>query len=631
MISKNIILLAILLIHLCQISLAQNNFWVQTNGPTGGRITAVTISPSGKIYCGAQGGTVFHSFNEGKLWKQVFLGATRNKVISIITDTQGYVYFASDKDGIFRSGDDQTWEPINAGLTSLEITALDIMADGTLFAGTKMGLYRSLNAGKTWMIVEKLNEAINLIKVHKQNIFIVSNDNSLSYSLNGGKSWKQKQTPDNIQIHSLAIGPDNRIYAGTKKGDVFKCKNVNGVWEKIARFENNNISVLQVDAKGNIYTGLIYTGLLYAGFKGTAFQNEGGGVCLIPAKGGKPELILQDSSAAIWCIAIKNSDLYAGTNKGIYHSDDNGRNWNPVHSGLISQRVNDIVITKNDVVFAGSYGGVFRSDDSGNTWTQSELEEDIYVVDMAINKNDDLFACDLTSGIFRSSDFGNSWHKKNIGIPENNWLSSLAINSRNEIFVATSKVGVYRSLDNGDTWQPVNIGLMKTFYNALVIDSEDVVFAADTAGNVFRSDNNGDKWQKLQIRNPINNVPAELVVDSENRLYFGAVEKGVFRYYGKDNSWKQLNSGLKNTTIRSLVITKEGLIFAGTSGATNYDKFTGDDMFYSKDKGENWSLINSGLNHPRIKALAINSKGILFAGTWGGGVYKSLYPVTLIK
>ena len=119
-----------------------------------------------------------------------------------------------------------------------------------------------------------------------------------------------------------------------------------------------------------------------------------------------------------------------------------------------------------------------------------------------------------------------------------------------------------------------------------------------------------------------------MIIDSENRLYYGAVEKGIFRYSFEDNNWIQLNNGLSNTTIRSLILINDTLFFAGTSGAKDYTDFLGDDMFRSLDKGENWVLLNTGLNHPRIKALAVNSKGILFAGTWGGGVYKSVFPVT---
>jgi len=208
---------------------------------------------------------------------------------------------------------------------------------------------------------------------------------------------------------------------------------------------------------------------------------------------------------------------------------------------------------------------------------------------------------------------------------------SLTVDSKDQIYAAVLAGGVYRSMDNGENWYPVNNGLETQRYIALVVDANDVIYVANENGNVFRSHDNGDTWQKLRVTNPIGEAASELVIDNENRLYFGAVQKGVFRYNEKDQSWTALNNGLANTAIRSLIFIDENSIFAGTSGALDYKNFLGEDIYMSTDKGENWSLVNTGLDHPRIKALAINSKGFLFAGTWGGGVYKSRNPLKFKK
>ncbi|MGH7452726.1 MAG: T9SS type A sorting domain-containing protein, partial [bacterium] len=54
-------------------------------------------------------------------------------------------------------------------------------------------------------------------------------------------------------------------------------------------------------------------------------------------------------------------------------------------------------------------------------------------------------------------------------------------------------------------------------------------------------------------------------------------------------------------------------------------------VFRSTDNGEHWTPINTGLTYAYVIALAINSKGYLFAGTDGGGVFRSVQPTTAVR
>jgi len=487
-ISKHIILPAILFISLSRFSSAQNISWLQTNGPTGGRVMSLAIDASGKLYSGTQGGTLFEYSNKEHSWKPIFLGTTRDNIISIVTDANRRIYFATTNDGVFRSSEKgNTWERITAGLEDIEITGLDILPDGTLFAGTKSGLYKSVNRGRNWSKVKQFAVSINVLRVHKHIIYVAYNDSLISYSIDRGQNWEKLKVLKNISFNCLAISEDHHVYAGTKSGDLLQYDKKSRGWKKLASFDYA-VWVLQADTEGNIYAGL----------GGPAFSNEGGGVFLISVNHDKPQLLFLD---AIWCMIIKNNVVYTGSGAGIHYSNETKTKLLPLNNGLIAQRVNDIVINKNDIVYVGSYAGVFRSHDNGDTWieTNNGLDE-LGIVDMAINNQGDLFVGTYTSSIFRSTDSGNSWHKKSNGIPVKNshWIMNLAINSKNKIFAAVLTGGVYRSLDNGETWHPINNGLDSGRYNALVIDTKDVVFVSNEEGNVFRSDDNGENWQKLK-------------------------------------------------------------------------------------------------------------------------------------
>jgi len=78
------------------------------------------------------------------------------------------------------------------------------------------------------------------------------------------------------------------------------------------------------------------------------------------------------------------------------------------------------------------------------------------------------------------------------------------------------------------------------------------------------------------------------------------------------NFWEQTN-GPYGGTVLSFVINANAHIFAGTNGGG---------IFRSADNGENWIKVNTGLTNTFVSALAINSKRHIFAGT-RGGVFRS--------
>ncbi len=77
--------------------------------------------------------------------------------------------------------------------------------------------------------------------------------------------------------------------------------------------------------------------------------------------------------------------------------------------------------------------------------------------------------------------------------------------------------------------------------------------------------------------------------------------------------WQQTN-GPYGGSIRALAVNSNGVVFAGTVGAG---------IFRSSDDGETWIVFNNILSNKTITALAINSSGDIFAGVEYEGVYRS--------
>lgn len=89
---------------------------------------------------------------------------------------------------------------------------------------------------------------------------------------------------------------------------------------------------------------------------------------------------------------------------------------------------------------------------------------------------------------------------------------------------------------------------------------------------------------------------------------------GVFYSGSRGDGWRQGNAGLPNKSVRQLVITEKGEIFAGTAGAG---------VYRSTDGARSWTAVNEGLSQLDIYALALNCKGHLLAGSLGGWAFRS--------
>jgi len=162
------------------------------------------------------------------------------------------------------------------------------------------------------------------------------------------------------------------------------------------------------------------------------------------------------------------------------------------------------------------------------------------------------------------------------------------------------------SLNAQDFWITAN-GPESGSIQAMTITPAGQVLAGTDGGGIFRSINNGDDWNFAGLPN----VDVQsFLVDSMGHVYAGTAE-GVFRSDDNGINWSDFNNGLSNVDITSMVVGWNNIIFAGTYGGG---------IFRSLDSGNNWTQVGNNLD---ILSLAENSLGHIFAGTDGEGIYRS--------
>jgi hypothetical protein len=133
--------------------------------------------------------------------------------------------------------------------------------------------------------------------------------------------------------------------------------------------------------------------------------------------------------------------LYAGTNIGMFKSNDGGEIWSRAGIGPTSTDVVAIVIdpSNSDTLYMGSIGGM---------------------------TNDSLLNITV-GGVFKSTDRGGSWILASNGLPNTPAISSLVIDpSSPNILYAGANLGinsngggVYKSSDGGESWSLASNGI----------------------------------------------------------------------------------------------------------------------------------------------------------------------------
>jgi len=368
--------------------------------------------------------------------------------------------------------------------------------------------------------------------------------------------------------------------------------------------------------------------------------------------------MLNDSiSRNVYCLALKDSNIFAGTSSGILHSSDNGVSWKKIKTGPIYS-LRQIIINDKYIIFAGMEGGgIYRSSDNGANWTEinSGLTND-GILSLAINEKN-IYAGTKGSGVFVSTNDGDNWSPVNNGILGNTVNCSVTKDSN--IFVGTSFGGVFHSTDNGNSWSERNTDLSSSYDRSIysIALKDTVLFVGEHFG-VYMTTNYGLNWKSLV---PDFKIPANNIIIKDTNVIISTRDYGIFLTTDMGVNWLQKNSGLLEPDVRAILLD-ENDIYAGTYGygvarSTNTCESwehllngldirfilclakcgdmllagsKGGTLYYSTNNGENWYILASDFNDVDINNLLVIGSNI-FAGTLKGLYISKNFGVTWEK
>ncbi|MCH7606174.1 MAG: hypothetical protein IH962_03370 [Chloroflexi bacterium] len=212
--------------------------------------------------------------------------------------------------------------------------------------------------------------------------------------------------------------------------------------------------------------------------------------------------------------------LVGTVGQGVLRSADGGETWRRVgvFQGLHSDALVRALANKPDkpeLVFAGTDKGLYRSDDAGQNWALIDSPmSGSCVWALAIDDSDPnlMFAGTGTpnpAGVFRSTDGGKTWEKRpmqvaeecpNVGVPR---VTGIAIDpvSHRDVWVGLEVDGLRHSADGGDTWETINGAIPNPdVHNVAVAGGPPKTVVVVVNDDVYTSTNDGGEWSRLGIK-----------------------------------------------------------------------------------------------------------------------------------
>jgi photosystem II stability/assembly factor-like uncharacterized protein len=193
------------------------------------------------------------------------------------------------------------------------------------------------------------------------------------------------------------------------------------------------------------------------------------------------ELAIDPRNSNIVFVAAEGSVWGPGGDRGLYKTEDGGKNWKKVLDISENTGVNNIIYDPRnpDVMYAtseqrrrhvytkiggGPESAVYKSTDAGETWNKIMKglpKVDLGGMDIAYApSNPDILylivaAAEGKSGFFRSTNRGASWDKMSDHSAQGQYFNEICVDPKNADKVYSLETFSQVTLDGGKTWKPV--------------------------------------------------------------------------------------------------------------------------------------------------------------------------------
>jgi photosystem II stability/assembly factor-like uncharacterized protein len=425
--------------------------------------------------------------------------------------------------------------------------------------------------------------------------------------------------PDGGDVRTLTRDPHapNRVLLTTSAGMIFESQNGGANWNRLARVGDRNDYVLDALIFHPTRNDLVYAAAW-------SIEDNKSGDVLKSLDGGrtwKKSKEMHGESVRALAMSASNPDvLVAGTLTGVYRTTDGGEHWSlispPNHADI--RNVESIAIDpKNpDVIYAGTWHLPWKTTDGGLTWKNIKNgvidDSDVFsiIIDPMTPTTVYISAC---SGIYKSENGGDLF-KKVQGIPYSSRRTRVLMQdpTRSEVVYAGTTEGLFRTVDAGHSW--IRITGSNIIVNDILIDAADpkkIMLATDRSGVLATTDwgSNFSASNRGFAHRQVSSLLADN--NSENTIYAGVINDkefgGVFVSRDSGQKWQQMSSGLEGADVYTLRQNDKGELYAGTNrGVFAYTSANGDYRWRALQVSTVAKIVGKGKTRKTVKPSLMN-------------------------
>ncbi|MHB8481517.1 MAG: YCF48-related protein [Nitrospiria bacterium] len=334
--------------------------WIAfNNGLSNLSIRSIQVARDGTLYAGTGEG-IFKSSNDGQSWISINGDLTEKSVQSMFLNPDHELYVGTSNGVFSKNNNESRWLALERGMTFPAVQSILGNPEKGFYAATQGGgIYRSRDGGNSWYQMNEGFSDFNIQSIQEDAthaLYALAGDGVFSGS-QLKKMWiPMDQGIGKSGIHALFIDPTGILFAGTEKG-LFRRDNGTNYWEKVPLPEDVPIKWIVGDGQ-------------------RLFALSGQEFFKIP----KAESVLQPLNYPGHTSEIRGAyfkeNLYLWSEREVFEGiildhDIRWRALTGLPGGVNCQTLAVGTVDGNKVIFAGTEKGIFWSNDQGNTWNRA--------------------------------------------------------------------------------------------------------------------------------------------------------------------------------------------------------------------------------------------------------------------